>query len=304
MDLHQLRCFLAVAEELHFGRAARRLDMMPSALGRHVRLLEDDLATTLLARTTRSVALTDDGIALLEEARALLARADALAAGFRERGRRRATTLRLGAIDTAAAGLVPLLLHDVRERRPDIRVQLLEDKTIRLLPRLLSGRLDLALVRPPQRQDKRLEFMVLFHESAVVAVPAKHALARRRVLSVGSLVDQPLIVPDRRSRPHSYDLTLKLFEEAGQRPTIAQVAEEKQTIVNLVAAELGLAIVPRWASRMAIAGVRYVPLKTRPPDALGILPLAAAWVRGTRDPTRDALLEILEARRSQYAAQA
>ena len=79
-------------------------------------------------------------------------------------------------------------------------------------------------------------------------------------LFIDTLVDQPLIVPDRSSRPHSHDLTIKLFEQAGLRPTISQVAEEKQTIVNLVAARVGLAIVPRWASRLAVAGVRFVPL--------------------------------------------
>ena len=92
MDLHHLRCFVAAAEELHFGRAAQRLDMLPSALGRFIRLLEDDLGTRLMTRTTRSVALTDDGAVLLKEARALLAQADALAGRFRtqrpEAGRR------------------------------------------------------------------------------------------------------------------------------------------------------------------------------------------------------------------------
>jgi DNA-binding transcriptional LysR family regulator len=78
MDLQQLRCFVAVAEELHFGRAARRLEMLPSALGRHIRLLEEDLSARLLARTTRNVALTEDGAALLEEARLLLAKTDEL----------------------------------------------------------------------------------------------------------------------------------------------------------------------------------------------------------------------------------
>src|SRR5439155_16006249 len=90
MELNQLRCFVAAAEELHFGRAAQRLDMLPSALGRHIRLLEDDLGTRLMTRTTRSVALTDDGAVLLKEARALLAQADALAGRFRTRGRKRA----------------------------------------------------------------------------------------------------------------------------------------------------------------------------------------------------------------------
>ena len=212
--------------------------------------------------------------------------------------------LRVGVIDTAAAGLAPLLLHDLREARPDLKVQLLEDKTVRLLPRLLSGTLDLALVRPPERPDRRLEVLPLFHETAVVALPTSHRLAARRHVTIDALLSEPLIVPDRRSRPHSYDLTFKLFEEAGARPVIAQVAEEKQTIVSLVAADLGAAIVPRWASRFAVRGVRYVPLRTRAPDALGILPLAAAWVRSTRDPSREAVLEVLLRHLHRYAAQA
>src|SRR4051812_34924490 len=103
MNLHQLRCFAAVADELHFGRAAQRLDMLPSALGRYIKLLEESLATQLLFRTTRSVTLTADGAVLQEEARLLLARADELANRFRDRGRERASMLRLGALDTAAA---------------------------------------------------------------------------------------------------------------------------------------------------------------------------------------------------------
>jgi DNA-binding transcriptional LysR family regulator len=304
MDLNQLRCFVAVAEELHFGRAARRLNLLPSGLGRHIRLLEEDLRARLLTRTTRNVTLTEDGAALLGEARTLLAKADEISKRFREHGRRRATTLKIGAIDTAAAGLVPMLLHNFRQHRPHVTVQLLEDKTIRLLPRLLSGRLDLALVRPPEHRDKRLEFLMLFHETAVVAVPARHKLASRKRLTIDTLTDQPLIVPDRRSRPHSHDLTIKLFEQAGLSPNIAQIAEEKQTIVNLVAAEIGLAIVPRWASRLAVSGVRYIPLKVREADKMKILPLAAAWARGSRDPLRDEMLATLRAKLSRYAAEA
>ena len=135
MELHQLRCFVAAAEELHFGRAAQRLEMLPSALGRYIRLLEDDLGTRLMTRTTRSVTLTDDGVVLLKEARNLLAQADSLAVKFQARGRKQGATIRVGAIDSAAAGLLPMLLADFREQRPDVTVKLTEDKTIRLLPR-------------------------------------------------------------------------------------------------------------------------------------------------------------------------
>ena len=301
MELNQLRCFVAAAEELHFGRAAQRLDMLPSALGRHIRLLEDDLGTRLMTRTTRSVTLTGDGTILLREARILLEQADSLAAKLRARGRTETATIRVGAIDSAAAGLLPMLLQDFRRRRPDITVKLTEEKTIRLLPRLMSGRLDLALVRPPEKPDRRLEFLFLLHETAVVAVSDRHPLASRKRVSVTDLAEQPLIVPERRSRPHSHDLTMKLFAQAGLPARVVQLADEKQTIVNLVSAGLGVAIVPRWTSRMATRGVRYIPLAA--PNMKG-LPLAAAWTRGTRDPVRDEMLETLKASLKRYAREA
>ncbi|TAJ86945.1 MAG: LysR family transcriptional regulator [Reyranella sp.] len=303
MDLHQLRCFVAVADELHFGRAARRLEMMPSALSRDIRLLETSLGTSLLLRTTRNVMLSQDGAAFVDDARALLARADALAAEVRERGRRQSRSLiRVGAIDTAAAGLIPPLLHDFREQRAAVAVQLVEDKTVRLVPKLLSGRLDVAFIRPPARLDRRIETMMLFHETPVVAIPSRHRLAGRRRLSIEALADEPMIVPDRSSRPHSHDLTIKLFQRAGLRPRVSQIAEEKQTIVQLVAAGLGLAIVPRWASRLGMAGVRFVPLASREANALDLLPMAAAWLRNARDPLRDEMLDMLRLRLPRYGA--
>jgi len=304
MDLHQLRCFLAVADELHFGKAARRMDMLPSALGRNIRLLEESLGTRLLSRTTRSASLTPDGTALQDEARSLIDRADEIASRFRDKGRERADMLRLGVIDTAASGLAPMLLHDFRAKHRDVTIHLVEDRTIRLLPRLVSGAIDLAFVRPPSQPDRRIEFLHLFHESAVVAVPAKHGLAGRRRLTISAIADEPLIVPERRWRPHSHDLTVKLFAQAGLRPNVTQVAGEKQTIVNLVAAEIGLAIIPRWASRLAVPGVRYIPLQMKDASALNLLPLAAAWVRSSRDPVRDKMLAILKSRLDRYVSEA
>jgi len=301
MDLRQLRCFVAVADELHFGRAARDLGLLPSALGRHVRLLEEDIGTQLLTRTTRYVALTAEGAAFATEARALLQKADSLAERFRARGRARAAGLRIGVIDTAAAGMVPMLLRDLRRRNPGIGVQLVEDQTVRLLPRLLSGRLDLALVRPPAQLDRRLELMFLLFETAVVAVPARHRLARRKRIAIQDLAGIPLILPDRRSRPHSHDLTIKLFDAAGLKPAIAQVAQEKQTIVNLVAAKLGVAIVPRWTSRIALPGVRYLDLVASGDAPMRLLPLAAVWLRGARDPMRDEVLDLLKSGIARYA---
>ncbi|MBN8982574.1 MAG: LysR family transcriptional regulator [Rhizobiales bacterium] len=304
MELHQLRCFVAAAEDLHFGNAARRLEMLPATLGRELRLLEKDLGTPLFVRTTRHVSLTSDGEAFLDEARNLVAKADALATDFRQRGRSRAATLKIGAIDTASVGLIPMLLHDFRKMHKDVAVELVEDKTIRLLPRLLSGRLDLAFVRPPERSDRRFDFEFLFHETAVAAVPSHHKLGAKKQLEIAELANEPMILPERRSRPHSHDVTIKLFAEAGLKPEIAQLAEEKQTIVKLVAARMGIAIVPKWTSQMSIAGVNYIPIKLPRRKRMETLPLAAAWVRGLRDPARDQMLSILRSKLDRYSSRA
>ena len=302
MELHQLRCFLAAAEQLHFGRAAQQLQMLPSALGRQIRLLEDDLGTQLFARTTRAVSLTEDGATLLRDARAILARVEAAENNLRNRSRAGvARRLRVGAIDSAAAGLLPPLLRDFCAKHPEIAVQLREDKTVRLLPKILTGALDLAFVRPPERPDKRLEFRDLLQETAIVAFPQRHALAGKKSITLADIAEEAMLVPDRRSRPHSHDLTINLFEQAGLTPRVVQVADEKQTIVNLVATRLGVAIVPRWTARMAVPGVRFVPLRLKPKGPVGRLPLAAAWLRGSRDPARDAMLAVLAARLRSYA---
>ena len=301
MDLQQLQCFVTTAEELHFGRAAQKLGMMPSALGRHIKLLEEELGARLIDRTTRSVALTSDGALLLDHARALLADAAGLKSRLRASSSKQSVTLRLGSIDSAAIGLVPRLLHEFRTQRPDVEVRLFENKSIRLIPMLISGGIDIALVRPPEIQDSRLEFKFLFNETPVVAFPEHHMFARRSRVSIRDLANQPLIVAERRSRPHSHDLTIKLFAEARLEPRITQYAEEKQTIVNLVAENLGVAIVPRWTSRISSRGVCYVPLEA--PGEYR-LPLGIAWPRDTLDSARDEMVKMIQDGLATYALDA
>jgi len=304
MELMQLRCFVAIAEELHFGRAARRMEMLPASLGRHLKKLEESLGVQLVERTTRHVALTDAGADILEEARDLLIRAGSMEERARRSTRSHATALRIGAIDSAAIGLVPQLLTFFRQSHPEIEVTLHEQKTIRLLPKLLSGRLDLAFVRRPESRNPRFQFQHLMSETTVVAVPQHHRLAGRDSVTVDDLADEPLIVPERQSRPHSHDLTMKLFLDAGLTARVAQIAEEKHTIVNMVSRGLGLAVVPRWSSRMGVGDVRFIPILTAEGRPIRQLDLSAAWVRNTRDPSRDRLLVCLNAHLSELAASA
>ncbi|MGV1988625.1 LysR family transcriptional regulator [Agrobacterium sp. 22-221-1] len=302
MELEQLRCFVAVAEELHFGRAAQRIGLLPASLGRHVKLLEASLRTPLLSRTTRNVALTEDGVVLLEEIRPILTRLEELEQRFRAERHRPSSVLRIGAIDSAAAGLIPQILHDLKAERPELIVHLVEDKSIRLVPKLLAGGLDLVFIRPREGLSRNINVKTLLEESAVVALPENHPLASRADITVRDLVDEPLIVPERRSRPHSHDLTFEIFSDVGLRPRIAQMADEKQTIINLVAAGIGCAVVPRWTSKLTISGVRYVTLKSSDGPPLKTLPLAVAWMKAVRDQDRDAVLELLDRKLKQYSA--
>ena len=119
-------------------------------------------------------------------------------------------------------------------------------------------------------------------------------MATRGTVNVADLADEPLIVPDRGSRPHSHDLTIKVFLEAGYTARIAQIAEEKQTIVSLVSTGVGLAIVPRWASRLAVGGVSFVELNEPTDIAKQSLALTAVWLKETRHEARDAFLRVLD----------
>ena len=304
MDLLQLRCFIAVAEHLHFGRAAQSLDILPASLSRNIRILEETLGTRLISRTTRQVSLTPLGSQLLEDARKVVDGADRFVLRSRTLRTDRERPLRVGAIDSVAAGLLPDLLHFFRDSHPDVLVELFEQKTIRLLPRLVSGGLDIAFIRPPDIRSPQLVYRDLFSETAVVAIPETHRLARRDSLRIEDLADEPLVVPDRRSRPHSHDLTIKLFLEAGLSARVAQVAEEKHTIVSIVSAGLGLAIVPRWTARLQVSGVRFVPIDLSNSPVRDKLALAAVWMRGTQDSLRDALMQALEQNFQHFAGSA
>lgn len=302
MDLNLLRCFEVAANELHFGRAARRLDILPSALGRNIRLLEEEIGTRLFIRSTRNVALTRSGHALLNNVSGLLRNFDKTIEQVLEAAGAGDRVFRVGAIDSAATGLVPQLMHDFRAIAPDLEIVLVEDKTARMLPRMINGTLDVAFVRPPRMVRPQIHFEHLLDEPTVVALPPHHPLTAKPSLVIEDLVDVPLIVPSPRNRPHSYDLTMRLFRSRGLEPTIAQQAEEKQTIVHLVGAAIGAALVPHWTSRLGVDGVAYRPLVDELGNQVCELPLAVAWMAGSKDANRERLVELAKRNLGQYAA--
>ena len=153
--------------------------------------------------------------------------------------------LPLGAIDSAVVALVPFILRHFRTRHPAADIQITEDKTARLLPKLRAGRLDILFARVTH-DDDLITHHFLCNENVDIALPQDHPLAARPCLRAADLRDIPLIVPERKVRLHSHDLALRLFTDSGIRPQLIQIADEKLTILNMVAAGMGAAVMPRW----------------------------------------------------------
>ncbi|WP_416411716.1 LysR family transcriptional regulator [Pantoea sp. App145] len=291
MDINQLRCFVAVGKELHFGRAAQRMEMMPASLSRFIRLLEEELGVRLLNRSTRNVSFTAEGAIFFDEANKIIDQFDALALRFKGGLKDQRRTLRIGAIDSAARGLVPALLNLFVPLHPNTDIHIIEDKTINLLPKLKSGWLDMIFFRAPQIMDAALAVRFITRERCVLAVPANHPLAGREKVSLDDFKHEAMIIPERRTRPHSHDLTMSMFRLAGLTPHIAQFAEEKQTILSLVAAGLGLAVVPSSYRNMNSENVVYINLVLN--ENIKGLPLSIAWQKGNEDDYLKDMLKLL-----------
>ncbi len=250
MDVRQLRCFIAVAEELHFGKAAERLGLAPPALSRVVKTLEDELGVDLLMRTTRQVGLTRGGLALLEEAKGVIAKLERASRTVRDAATSTSRLLRIGAIDAASAGFLADVLTEFRAAHPAVDVKFVEAMTGPLIQMLESGRLDICLTRPPKRMGE-CRYEVLRVELPYVLVPEGHALARQPVVTMQDLVNEPIVIPSKRGRPYAHDLVMTYFETVGAVPKVSIEATEKPAVLSAVAAGLGLALAPDWLLRLS-----------------------------------------------------
>ena len=275
MELRQLRYFVAVAEESHFGRAAQRLHMSQPPLSMQIKGLEAELGVELLNRSTRQVALTDAGRAFLERARAIL---DAVEEAREEaRGTERGVQGRLhvGFISSATLSLLPPSIRLFRERFGGVELELKELTSAQQVDALYEGEIKVGLVRLPMRVAG-IRFEPVFEEQLVVAVPSGHVLEKLDRVSLEAIVDLPLIFFTRQLIPGFHAQIVELFQRVGAFPKVAQHAVHLQTIVGLVASGVGIAILPASAERASREGVVYRALDV--PDATSWMGLA--WVEG------------------------
>jgi len=256
MELRDLRYFVAVAQHGNFSRAAEQLAVSQPALSEQVRKLEDELGAALFQRTSRGATLTDAGEAFLPRARAVLAEADAAADSVRMVTSGVAGTLTLGFIDSAALALLPPLIRRFTERYPNVKLRLRELGTQQQLEALAGGAIDVGIVRGPVRGEG-VSGRRLATEPLLIALPTNHPLARQSAIALADLRDEGFVTYPAERHAGLYDEMLRLCHAAGFEPRIVQEANEISTICAIVAAGLGVAVVPSSATTIALQSVVY-----------------------------------------------
>lgn len=279
MELRHLRYFIAVAEELHFGRAAERLHIAQPPLSQQIRQLEEELGFQLFHRTKRQVQLTEAGQVFLNESYRIFRQLDqAIQAGQRA-SRGEMGQLVIGFVSSAAYNVLPGVLQTFRSQFPAVNLTLRELTTDQQLQRLREGRIDVGFLRPPVGDDS-FDLTPILQEPLVVALPEVHPLAQFPQISLRSLVGEPFILFPRPLAPGLYDQIISFCQQANFSPHVVQEAVQMQTIVSLVAAEIGIALVPASLQNLQRTGVVYKPVAEPTPKAA----IAVVWRRQETSP--------------------
>jgi DNA-binding transcriptional LysR family regulator len=299
MELRHLRYFVAVAEELHFHRAAARLHMSQPPLSQQIRALEGELGVLLLRRNRRRVELTEAGQAFLGEAREILGRVEQAGDLARRVARGEVGKLSVGFVGSAMYATLPEILRAFRRQHPQVELQLRPFPTAPQLKALRDGRVDVGFLRPPV-EPAGLEIETIERETIVVALPADHRMAGAKSLRITQLRDETFVLLARTESPGVYDSLAMTLSELAGNPRAVQEADDMQTLIGLVAAGIGVALVPVSVSTLERPGVVYRPLTERAPT----VELALAWRSGPVAPVVDAFLTVARAIAAQRGAAA
>ncbi|GAB2601414.1 LysR substrate-binding domain-containing protein [Pseudactinotalea suaedae] len=284
--LDQLRGFVAVAEELHFGRAAQRLLMTQPPLSRQIQKLERAVGARLLDRDQRSVSLTAAGQAFLEDARRMLATADAALARARRVEAGATGTVRLAFTAGSALGVLPTILDVATRSLPDVHLELVEMVSIDQVRHVAEGSIDVGLARPPFPAEL-LGSVLVQRERLLLAVPAVHRWARGEgPIALTEAVGEPLIMYSPAEARYFHDLLVRLMPAPG--PRVVHMVTQVLTMLSLVAAGRGVALVPESSRRMRLEGVAYRELAGVPQEPVE---LHLMWAKESRNPAMHALVE-------------
>ncbi|GAQ00003.1 aromatic hydrocarbon utilization transcriptional regulator CatR [Leptolyngbya sp. NIES-2104] len=274
-----MRYFVTVAEELHFGRAAQRLQIAQPPLSQQIRQLEQELGVELLYRTKRTVRLTEAGLAFLQQARQILVQSEQAIEIAQRASRGEVGRLAIGFVGSATCSLLPDVVRSFRRQFPDVRLLLHEMTTSEQVAALHDDRIQLGFLCPPISDDE-LSVETVLQESFVAVLPEAHPLATQTQLSLASLAEESFILSPRHLGSGFHNQIIRLCQQAGFSPQVAQEAIQMQTIISLVAAELGVALVPSSLQTLQRAGIVYKPLEDQTLD----VKLAVVWQSANTSP--------------------
>ena len=289
MELHQLRCFVAVAEELHFGRAATRLHMTQPPLSRQIQLLEHDLGVLLLERNNRQARLTPAGQSFLEDARRVLQTAELAAQSARRIAHGEAGRLTLGFTAVGAYSMIPRLLVHAATQLPDIDLVLSERVSSSQVHALETGLIDIGFVRQVV-PSARVEYVPIKSEPFVAALPADHPLARRAQLSPADFDGQPFVMYTDSEGRYFHDRIANLFARHRVQPRYVHQMGQTHSIIGLVNVGLGCAVVPASAQALRMEQVVFRPLLETEQQAEIFL----AYCRDSPNPVLGAFVEMTQ----------
>lgn len=291
IELRQLKYFIAVAEELHFGRAAHKLNMTQPPLSQAIQGLESRIGTALFERTTRQITLTAAGAALLPEAKRLLAHAATLPSLAQRAAAGASGCLSLAFVSIADYSILPPTLRHFRQHHTAVKIELREATSDVQLQLLAAGEIDAGLLIPPIPETLRdiIVYKKVRAEALMLAV-CETIVPCGNAGELKSYKDLPLILFPRKIAPALHDTILACFREAGLTPVISQEAIQMQTIVALVSANMGIALVPESVSNLKRPGVVYRSLNQSEAE----LEIGVAWRRDNSSPVLKLFLDLLE----------
>ena len=287
MELRHFRYFIAVAEELHFGRAASRLFIVQPSLSQQIQQLEEELGLPLLRRTKRSVELTDAGKVFLQEARKVLVQVQEAKRAAQLAARGELGRLVIGYISSSTYDLLPMMLSAYRERFPEIDVALRELTTQEQVRALEEESIQIGLLRLPIN-NPTLHIEVVRREPIVCVLPEEHPLALHERIAVPLLANEPFVLQSRQRGGGYYGQLTNLCLTAGFSPNVIQEVTEMHTIVSLVAAGMGVSLVPLSMKNIRSQGVVYRELE----GATILTEMAVAWLQNSRSTIVQNFLEV------------
>jgi DNA-binding transcriptional LysR family regulator len=288
MELRHLSYFVAVAEELHFGRAAQRLGISQPPLSQQIKQLERDVGAPLFNRNKHSVSLTNAGRAALKEAYQLLEHADRVKVIARQVHLGVDSRLNIGCSSSALFEALPPVLESLRATHPGIGYSVEDYETAAALPALLTGKLDAAFIRV-EHVERPLEARCYVRDHYIAAIPSRHRLSHAKIISLKWLVDEPLVIYKRRLEPRTHDHIVSACRNEGFNPNLVFQSPSMQSQLAMVACGLGIAIVPNLVRHWRIPRVVYRPLQT----TIEATNISVVWDSRRQAKTLDALLRVV-----------